>query len=408
MIDARTLKGFKDILPEVALKRNFIKETLRNVFREYGFEPLETPTIEYEEILLGKYGEEGDKLMYRFTDNGDRKVALRYDQTVPLARVIAQYKNDLPMPFKRYQMQNVFRAENTQKGRLREFLQCDIDTVGSTSPLSDAEIIAMAYKAYSALGFKDFEILVNDRATFKEVSKGTITAIDKIKKIGKDKVVEELVTRGEYDSSEIAHSVLVKIEQTTPTDHIKLVMDLTKDLGVPEGVVKFNPYLARGLDYYTSTIIEVEAREYTAGSLGGGGRYDDLIGMFLEQSIPAVGFAFGFDRIYEAMEELSLFPKTIVSTAILVAVFSPELAPEALHAATFLREQGFSVELWHDPFSKIDKQLKYANKRGIPYVVIIGPEEKEKGIVTLRELNSYSQGKLPLNEVVDAIPKSIR
>ena len=272
MIEPRTLKGFRDFLPKEARKRQYVIETLRKVFASYGFEPLETPALEYEDILMGKYGEEGDKLMYRFEDNGQRKVAMRYDQTVPLARVVSQYANSLPFPFKRYQIQNVWRAENTQKGRFREFLQCDIDTIGSNSPLSDAEIIACASTCLRALGFNDYKILVNDRSIFKDVSNITVGAIDKLKKIGDQGVIEELVTRGEYDSYQKAEEAILQIKQSTPTEWINQVIDSAISLGVLEDEILFAPTLARGLDYYTATVVEIEINEYEAGSVGGGGR----------------------------------------------------------------------------------------------------------------------------------------
>lgn len=398
-IEPRTLKGFRDFLPKEAWKRQYVIETLQRVFESYGFEPLETPTLEYEDILIGKYGEEGDKLMYRFEDNGGRRVALRYDQTVPLARVIAKYRNGLIFPFKRYQIQNVFRAENTQRGRFREFLQCDVDTIGNASPISDAEIIALAYQGFLKLGFTDFKFIVNDRATFKDLSKGTIASIDKIKKIGQDKVIEELVARGEYDEYENAKKVLVEIESTTPTPWIENVINSAQALGVPKENISFDPYLARGLDYYTSTIIEVEAREYTGGSLGGGGRYDNLIGMFSGENIPAVGFAFGFDRIIEAMEELSLFPDKLKKTQFLVTVFSDEFRKKSEEAALYLREKGYNAELYLEENAKMDKQLKYADRKSIPFVVIIGPEETEKNEITVKNLASFTQSKIPLTEI---------
>lgn len=212
----QTLKGFRDFLPQEARKRNYVKAILIDIFESYGFEPLETPTLEYEEILSGKYGTEGDKLMYRFTDHGERAVAMRYDQTVPLARVTSEHQHTLPFPFKRYQMQNVWRAENTQKGRFREFLQCDIDTVGTESPLSDAEIIAMISDAYEALGFKNFKILVNDRSLFGDLPKEAIIAIDKLKKVGKEKVQEELHHLG-VDASVLDSLIHASIPDTLNT-----------------------------------------------------------------------------------------------------------------------------------------------------------------------------------------------
>lgn len=403
-ITPKTLKGFRDFLPKEARKRQFVIEALKSVFESYGFEPIETPALEYEDILLGKYGEEGDKLMYRFEDNGQRRVALRYDQTVPLARVASQFSNELPIPFKRYQMQNVWRAENTQKGRFREFLQCDIDTVGSSNALADAEIIACAYDGLKALGFSDFKILVNDRAVFKDLSKGTITAIDKLKKIGKEEVVEELVKRGEYDSSADAEKILIGIEQEKPTAFLSEIIENAKRLGVPENVISFNPFLARGLDYYTSTIIEVEAREYTAGSLGGGGRYDNLIGIFEGRTMPSVGFAFGFDRIIEAMEELNLFPEAGEKPRVLVSVFSPDMVNASIKTVKLLRSKGISTELYTgNSTDKLEKQIKYAVRKNLQYMVIVGPNELEKGAVTLKNLKTGSQSIILLEQ----LPKDI-
>ncbi len=402
MIKAQTLKGFRDFLPLQMRKRQYVINILKSVFESFGFEPLETPALEYEEILLGKYGTEGDKLMYRFTDNGGRKVALRYDQTVPLARVVGQYQNRLPMPFKRYQIQPVWRAENTQKGRFREFLQCDIDTVGSASSLSDAEIIACILKSFEKLGFKNFKILINDRSIFSNLSKkGTfseksmqiiIRAMDKLKKIGKEAVLDEMIAKGL--PSEQATFALQTIEQMQPTEKLKEIFDSLSKLGINESQYEFSPTLARGLDYYTGLIFEVEVDGYTAGSVAGGGRFDKLIGMFAGKDIPAVGVAFGFDRIIEAMEELNLFPSDLNTTKVLVTVFSKELLEESIKVISRLRSKNIATELWLDPETKLEKQLKYADKKGIPYVVIIGPEEAEADKVTLKNLKNQIQEKL--------------
>lgn len=402
MIEARTLKGFRDFLPNDVRKRDYVKNILKGVFESYGFEPLETPALEYEEILTGKYGEEGDKLMYRFTDNGERKVALRYDQTVPLARVMAQYQNELPTPFKRYQMQNVWRAENTQKGRFREFLQCDIDTVGVLSPTADAEILATAYFSLQRLGFKDFKFLLNDRNVFKDVTKASIVTIDKLTKIGREKVIAELVDRGEFDTYENAEKVLVQIESTSPTPWIIEVIQSAAALGVPEDTLSFNPTLARGLDYYTSTIIEVEIRDYEAGSVGGGGRYNELVGMFSKETVPAVGFAFGFDRLIEAMDELSLFPDDLSTTKILVTAFSEDLYKNSVEIVNLLRNNNIPAELYLEA-SKMEKQIKYALKKGMQYLVVIGPDEAEKGEVSLKILASGQQMLVKNDLLVDAI-----
>lgn len=402
-VEPRTLKGFRDFLPNKASHREFVKKVLKDTFSTFGFEPLETPSLEYEEILSGKYGEEGDKLMYRFEDNGGRKVALRYDQTVPLARVIAQFQNDIPLPFKRFQMQNVWRAENTQRGRFREFLQCDIDTVGASSPLADAEIIACAYESYSALGFDDIQFLINDRLIFNEVSKGTITSIDKLNKIGRQRVVEELISRGEYDSSDKAEKILIEIEQSEPTNWIEQVIDCAKKMGVPDQAIKFSPTLARGLDYYTSTIIEAITPSYEVGSLGGGGRYDKLIGLFSNKAIPAVGFAFGFDRVIEAMDDLGLFPQENTHIKALVTVFSEELRDVSLRAVRILRLGDIPTDIYLEEDQKMEKQIKYALKKQIPHIVIIGPEEKEKGIASIKNLKTGIQTNVLLENLADAI-----
>lgn len=389
----QTLKGFRDFLPKEARKRQYVISILKDVFSSYGFEPLETPTLEYEELLMGKYGTEGDKLMYRFKDNGERRVAMRYDQTVPLARVIAQYQNELPMPFKRYQIQNVWRAENTQRGRFREFLQCDIDIVGSDNSLSDAEILAIISDSYEALGFKNFTILVNDRSLFSGLPPKAITIIDKLKKIGKERVAEEL------KSLDIDQSVLEKLLSSSPPENLKKILESVKTLGIDAEKVRFEPTLARGLDYYTGIIIEVEVEGYTVGSVGGGGRFDELIGMFSKNHIPAVGFAFGFDRILEAMEEQKLFPEDMTSTTVLVTIFSKELLPKSVEISYMLRAAGVSTELFLDENSKMEKQLKYADQKNIPFVIIIGPEEEKKKMVKVKNLKTREQRDVKITDL---------
>ncbi len=391
MINPQTLKGFRDFLPSEARKRQFAINTLKQVFESYGFEPLETPALEYEEILLGKYGDEGDKLMYRFEDNGKRKVALRYDQTVPLARVVAQYQNEIPMPFKRYQIQNVWRAENTQKGRFREFLQCDIDIVGQKSQAADAEIIVIAARSLEKLGFKNYKIRVGDRKLFEGIPPAAITIIDKLKKIGEEKVIAELKEKN------LDEKILDKIKNSKPSENIEFILAIAQEMGIAEQVY-FDPTLARGLNYYTGMILEVEVDGFDAGSVGGGGRYDNLIGLFADKQIPAVGFAFGFDRLMNAMEELSLFPKDLQTTKVLVTVFSPDIMEESLNCSLLIRNAGVATELYLDENlpagrqgAKMEKQLKYADQKGIPFVVIIGPDEVSKNMITLRNMKTREQ-----------------
>ncbi len=396
MVKAQTLKGFRDFLPKEAKKRQFVISNLKSVFESYGFEPLETPALEYEEVLLGKYGEEGDKLMYRFTDNGGRKVALRYDQTVPLARVVAQYGSAgspqvLPMPFKRYQIQPVWRAENTQKGRFREFLQCDADIVGTNSPLADSEAIAVVSKGLEALGFKTYKVIINDRSIFSNIPKGIITTIDKLGKIGEEEVLSELIKKGFAKDINESTMIFRNIKEKSPTENINKIISYLKKIGIDSRNLKFSPTLARGLDYYTGLIFEIEIDGYSAGSVCGGGRYDNLIGMFAKRDIPAVGFAFGFDRLMEAMDELKLFPSESTTTKVLVTVFSPELKDKSIELTSQLRSNDINTELYLDENASLEKQLKYADSKGVPFAIIIGPQEAEKGIVMLKNLTTREQ-----------------
>ncbi len=398
MMKVQTLKGFRDFLPQEARKRQYVTDVFKKVFESYGFEPLETPMLEYEEILAGKYGDEGEKLMYRFEDNGGRRVAMRYDQTVPLARVVGQYANDIPMPFKRYQIQPVFRAENTQKGRFREFLQCDIDIVGMDSAATDAEIIASAAKSYEALGFINYKILVNDRSVFGDLPTKAIIIIDKLKKIGIDKVKEELKKNG-FDPD-----VLTKLQSTPLPERLSLAIKVARKMGVGSDKIIFNPTLARGLDYYTGTIVEIESPEYPYGSLGGGGRYDDLIGMFSKKQVPAVGFSFGFDRTIEAMQELELFPQDLQTTKVLVTIFDIKLADKSMEICNKLRSNNINTEIYLDVKTKMEKQLKYADQKNIPFVVILGPKENEKNTVTLRNMKTREQ----INTTIDQLPNALK
>jgi len=403
MIKAQTLKGFRDFLPDTAGRRQLIIDKIKTSFRTYGFDPLETPALEYAETLLGKYGDEADKLLYLFEDNGKRKVGLRYDQTVPLSRVIAQYP-ELPKPFKRYQIQPVWRAENTQKGRFREFLQCDIDTIGTQSPLADAEIIDCTLRTMRGLGFTGLTMMVNDRTIFDELrmSKKEIIIIDKLAKIGDVAVIKELVATGRND----AEGLLKTLTAARPTERIWKIFEALKRMGYKESVdFRFDPTLARGLDYYTSTIFELKCDAYPAGSLAGGGRYDGLIGQFTGTSVPAVGIAFGFDRILEALEELKLLPESRTETQLLVTIFSHEMLGDALTQTSALRAEGIATEIYLDAGAKLEKQLKYADRKGIPYVLIQGPDEVTKKVVKLKNMATKEQNELTMDEVIEKLTK---
>ncbi|MBU4099601.1 histidine--tRNA ligase [Patescibacteria group bacterium] len=419
MIIPHTLKGFRDFLPRDARKRQYVINILKSVFELYGFEPLETPVLEYEEILAGKYGEEGEKLMYRFEDLGGRKVAMRYDQTVPLARVIAQFQNQISFPFKRYQIQPVWRADNTQRGRFREFLQCDIDTVGTESPLADAEIIATVLETYKKLGFKNLKLLLNDRRCLSNTYIKTsfdipsediphiFRALDKIKKIGEEGVLNELTQNNRF-TQEQAKKILQNIKIIKPTEKITEILSLLEQFNIDKSLIEFSPTLVRGLDYYTGIIFEIIIEGYTSGSVGGGGRYDNLIGMFTNKQIPAVGFSFGFDRVIDAMQTLGLFPPEIAgsTTQVLVTIFSQELKNKSLAISNELRNNDINTESYLGEIKEknpLEKQLKYADQKGIKNVIILGPEEAEKNIVTLKNLKTREQKKLTVKEAINLL-----
>lgn len=396
-ITPQTLKGFRDFLPKEAINRQYLINKIKSVFERFGFDPLETPALEYAEVLLGKYGDEADKLLYLFEDRGKRKVGMRYDQTVPLARVIAQYNNQLVFPFKRYQIQPVWRADNTQKGRYREFLQCDIDIIGASGIYADAEIISCVIMTMKNLGFKQIKMIINDRSVFKNLQSTYIASIDKLAKIGKDGVIKELIEKGM--DKEQAEKFINSFDKTRPTPHINSLFKILKDNNFEENVdFEFDPTLARGLDYYTSTIYELVCADYPSGSIGGGGRYDKLIGQFIGNDIPAVGFAFGFDRLLEAMKQLNILPEKNTSTKVLVTIFSEDLLKESLNIVSLLRNNGINTDIVDQ--IKLDKQLKYANKKGIPYVVIIGPEEVANKTVVLKDMKTGEQTKLTIEEAI--------
>jgi histidyl-tRNA synthetase len=406
-------KGFRDFLPKEAKKRQYLTEKLKDTFVLFGFEPLETPAIEYQEILLGKYGDEADKLVYTFEDNGGRKVALRYDQTVPTARVLSTYQENLPMPYRRFQIQPVWRAEKPQKGRFREFLQCDADIYGSESPLADAEIIALTNMVYSALGFENFKIFINDRTILYELMKfasvpenlqlATIAAMDKLDRKTESEVSSELTSLGLTDES-IKH-LFHHLAEEKPTDRLNQILSFSEKLGVKKERLEFQARLARGLDYYTSTIFEVKIDEYEYGSVGGGGRYDELIGKLSGFSLPAVGISFGFDRTIEAMDKLKLFPDESKREGAIVTVFNSDLIGMSASVAANLRENGIPVELFPDDSKKLDKQLKYADKKGVKWLIVIGPDEVSSDSVLLKNLETGHQEDVQLKSLVKKMNK---
>ncbi len=406
----QTLKGFRDFVGCDAKARAWVSARMRGVFERYGFEPLETPALEYEELLLGKYGTEAEKLVYRFTDNGDRRVAMRYDQTVPMARVIATNLQQLTMPYKRYQIQPVWRADKPQRGRYREFMQCDGDIIGTDSALADAEIIALFYAIYKELGVADLEIKLNDRQVLIETIQAqgvlddmifsVIQTIDKLDKITEQEVVAELVGRGMPEAN--ATALLSTLAEAEPSKRLAEIMQIAQTLGVPKQVLQFTPTLARGLDYYTGLIFEGSIKEYSVGSVGGGGRYNNLINDLAGIDAPAVGFGIGFDRTVEALEALNLLP-TFATGAQVVVCYFDETKADALSVAAQLRDAQIDTALYMGQSLKMDKQLKYADKVGARYAVILGEDEMQKQCVIVKDLQKKSQREVALDKLISIL-----
>ncbi len=414
MQNIQTLKGFRDFLPQEKRTRDYVTKKIKETFELFGFEPLETPTLEYASLLMGKYGDEADKLVYSFDDQGGRKIALRYDQTVPTSRVLSQYQNELPKYFRRYQIQNVFRADKPQKGRFREFTQCDCDIFESDSTVVDAELLAVYYFVYQNLGLKSIQLFINDRNTLmstispfatEEVNVfSIIQSIDKLDKMSKEAVVKELVGKGLYEND--ATEVLNKITTAKMSANLEEIVQRAIQLGVAREAIVFTPTLARGLDYYTGIIFEGKIPEYTVGSVGGGGRYDRLIGELCGRDIKANGFAIGFDRTVEAIIELGLVPEnTNVTSQVLVTLFDDSLVNTALTTAKTLRENQVRTEVYPIP-DKMGKQLKLADQKKIPFVIVIGESEQAENKVQLKNMKTGEQKLLTLTQAVEEIKKT--
>jgi histidyl-tRNA synthetase len=395
-ITPQILKGFRDFFPEDVSKRQYAINIIRETFERYGFEPIETPAIEYLETFTGNIGED-EKLFYKFEDSGGRKVALRYDQTVPTCRFIAQYPDKITLPFKRYQIQTVWRTEKPQKGRYREFLQCDADIFGVENREADGETIALTIDIFKNLGFKKPIAIINDRALYKDIPYKVIVAVDKLEKIGKVGVIAELIKKG-Y-SSEEAKKLLDKVVSSQPNKNLKTIFKFLDNYGMKDNY-QFKPTLARSFSYSTGTIWEIIVPEFESGSLAGCERYDSLISRFGNRDVPAVGFAIGFDRTVLAMEELGLFPESKTNSKILITIFNKNLLAKSQAIAQILRKKNINTELYPDSNIKLDKQLKYANKKSIPYVIIIGPEEVKNNVVKLKDMKTGNQETITIDEVL--------
>lgn len=417
LIDPKILKGTRDFLPEEMAKRDFVIGKIVKVFKLFGYDQIDTPAIEYAETLMGKYGEEGSKLVYSFEDNGGRQIALRYDQTVPLARVVAANYNTLPMPFKRYQISKVWRADKPAKGRFREFTQCDIDIIGTTNLLSDAEVAKVIYQVYASLGFKKFIIKVNSRRLLNSILRSvgipadkqssTIRVLDKLDKVETDEVEKELsVVIGEKAAKELLKAVMPtgdnkkKLEQLAKYDTVEMkeFLDLCDKLEIKEECLVFEPSLARGLDYYTGVIYEVILPEVNIGTVCGGGRYDDLCGLFCEKKFSGVGVAFGLERIVVAMEDLGLLKNVSLGAEVLVANFDKISFINTSRILNQLQASNISAEIYFES-GKLDKQFRYADKKQIPFVVICGPDEMKDGTVTIKNMKTGKQKTVPQSQL---------
>jgi histidyl-tRNA synthetase len=446
-------KGTRDFSPEEMVKRNFIFDTIKSVFRKFGYQEIQTPSMENLETLTGKYGDEGDKLIFKILNSGDflskvspeelqvgdakkltskvSEKALRYDLTVPFARYVVAHQNDISLPFKRFQIQPVWRADRPQKGRYREFYQCDADVVGSESLLNEAEFVLIYQEALSQLGLKDFSILINNRKILSGIAEiigkpeliiDMTVAIDKLDKIGFDGVCKELLERGFTQSDieklqpiiELKGSNSEKIQALKKVlayseigqkgiEEVETIFTYIQQLQTPNATlpnVALDITLARGLNYYTGAIFEVKSNEVAMGSIGGGGRYDDLTGMFGLKNLSGVGISFGADRIYDVLEELGAFPKnTTESTKVLISNFDGAAEKFALPILSQLRAAGIAAELYPQA-AKLKKQLGYADAKHIPYVILIGSEEMASGLLSLKNMKSGEQSTLTIQALL--------
>jgi histidyl-tRNA synthetase len=395
--------GTRDFLPEEIRRRTYVIDKVRAVYERYGFEPIETPAFENIETLLGKYGEEGNRLIFKILKRGEQEssggadLALRYDLTVPLARVIAEYQNKFPPFFKRYQIQPVWRADRPQKGRFREFFQCDIDSVGSTSPIVEAEQLGAVAEVLTTLGFADFTIRLNHRQELPKLlaryfgiddaakQAEALIALDKLDKIGAEGVADELEKRQLTTKAQALSGLKDAVAHPAPPALVEL-MDLGSATAAA-GKVAFDPFLARGLSYYTGAIMEISVPDL-AGSLGGGGRYDNLVGMFLGRDVPACGFSLGLERIIVVMTERQMFPETLGSGAVDVVVtfMDDQSRTVALSFASELRAQNIRAEVHPEVTKKFDKALKAASSRGARLMAVFGENERTSNQVSVRDL----------------------
>jgi histidyl-tRNA synthetase len=415
MIQPRTLKGFRDYLPAIMIPREAMMDTARRTFRSFGYAPIDTPVLEYLEILTGKGSDETDRQLYRFTDNGGREVGMRFDLTVPLARFAAQHIDTLGVPFKRYHIAPVYRGENTQTGRYREFVQCDFDTIGTTSVVADTEAVMVINALLVALGFDRFTISINNRAILTGLlqhlgladrSLAILRSLDKLAKIGLEKTRDEMVQAAGIDAQSAekvlqlascdgdASSIWNRLSEISGgnelaaqgIDRLRSIYNGALAGGVPERRLKIDVSIARGLDYYTGVIFETTLDDLPAiGSICSGGRYDNLAGLYTKRELPGIGASLGLDRLIAAMEQLNLLSKVATPAPILVVMFDDQYREQYLRMAGILRSAGLGVEVFPDA-KKVGQQLKYADDKGFQVAIVAGETEWNEGRVQVKSL----------------------
>lgn len=432
LIQPRTLKGFRDYPPELMIPREHLLEQARRVYRSYGYAPIDTPALEYTEIILGKGGAETDKQLYRFTDHGGRDVALRFDLTVPFARFAAEHLGKLGTPFKRYHMGPVWRGESPQRGRYREFWQCDFDTIGTTSNAADIEVVLVIHDLMRALGLERFRIHVNNRLVLNGLleeldlagqTKSVLIALDKLPKIGREAVAQEMAEKAGIGAAQAERLLnLAQMQGTNP----EMLAGLTKDFGgnakaaegirrltellsvitkagVPDGFVKLDLSIARGLDYYTGTVYETFLTDLpTIGSVCSGGRYDNLASLYTKQVLPGVGASLGLDRLLAALEELKMLKGVATPAPVLMIQFGAEHLGEYQKMARALRGEGIGVEVYPDA-KKIGAQFQYAEKRGHKLALIAGPDEFAQGTWKIKDLAAREEKTVAATDLIAVI-----
>jgi histidyl-tRNA synthetase len=440
MASTQPARGTRDFLPADVRRREFVIGVVRDVYELYGFEPLETPAFENIETLSGKYGDEGNKLIFKILKRGEHEgsgqadLGLRYDLTVPLARVVAEHQASLPRYFRRYQIQPVWRADRPARGRFREFYQCDIDAMGSTSPIVEVDVLSAVSDVLLKLGFADFRIRLNDRRVLQALLQtagvapdretDALVALDKLDKIGANGVLADMVARG-IDAA-VARTCLDLFAADPDRPAVEAIDDLVRRLGPRAGAadvlrtiavlaevtpaagrIQVDPSLARGLSYYTGAIMEIAVPDL-AGSLGGGGRYDNLVGMFLGREVPACGFSLGLERIIVVMAERGMFPPEVSSAPadVMVALWDEPSRAVSLALAGRLRREGFRVDVYPEA-DKPGRQFKYAAARAFPLVVLVGDDERARAAVTVRNMRTASQATVPEADLVRHIKSQL-